>query len=77
LAPIETVEEMDDENLLYEVVRLRAELAEANDGRESDLTRLLLSRVTLNNCSSSGPCWRPERNFNHEFPSRILPQMPL
>jgi PAS domain S-box-containing protein len=49
LHTIETVEETDDENLLHDIAWLRRELAEASAGRESDLMRLLLSRVTLNN----------------------------
>jgi PAS domain-containing protein len=49
LQTIETVEETDDENLLHDMAWLKEELAEASAGRESDLMRLLLSRVTLNN----------------------------
>jgi PAS domain-containing protein len=44
---VEPVEQTDD--LLDDVAWLKGELADASPGRESDLMRLLLSRVTLNN----------------------------
>jgi PAS domain-containing protein len=46
---VEAVEQTDDADLLNDVEWLGAALADASPGRKSDLMRLLLSRVTLNN----------------------------
>jgi hypothetical protein len=89
LEDIRAVKSVGDtaDNRLDDIEWLRHELGNASPGHESDLMRLLLSRVTLNNmfqfCAlldAQGTMWERaagRRHYAHRYPRKAILGGPL